>query len=181
MNKAIKRQLGLLLNITLVSHAYAMHEPYFHSLYPFISFKSIVDTCMKSYTDVLLIQDRLYCHEKIDEQVDLLVGRLMRLKSYIDQAIYAYKHEATITYDELEYLLRMLDYLEVTIAEQSYKQIYDSLNVIISDFKKEIRQALQIQLAWFYPSVSWSPVRFAFCVPLPPYGCLERTIKHNTA
>lgn len=91
---------------------------------------------MRSYTDVLLIQDRLYCNEKIDEQLDLLVGRLMRLQSYIDQAVYAYRFEATITYDELEYLLRMLDYLEVTITEQKYQQVYNSLNGIINDFKK---------------------------------------------
>lgn len=137
-------------------------QPFFHSMYPFTSFKSIVDTCMRSYTDVLLIQDRIYCNEKIDEQVDLLVGRLMRLRSYIEQAIYAYRFEATVTYDELEYLLRMLDYLEVTINEQHYKQVYASLNVIITDFKKQIRQALDIQLAWIKPPFLWTPVQFAF-------------------
>lgn len=138
----------------------------FYSLYPFNSFKSIVDTCMKSYTDVLIIQDRLFCNEKVDEQIDLLVGRLMRLKSYIDQAIYAYRFEATVTYDELEYLLRMLDYLEITINEQKYRHVYDSLNLIITDFKKQIRQALDIQLAWFKPKHLWSPVQFALkCAP----------------
>lgn len=117
---------------------------------------------MRSYTDMLLIQDRVYCNEKIDEQVDLLVGRLMRLQSYIDQAVYAYRFEATITYDELEYLLRMLDYLEVTIGEQKYQQVYSSLNTIINDFKKKIRQALDVQLAWIKPHFSWSPLQFAF-------------------
>lgn len=156
-------------NITLVwfilmsgCTVYASQESFFNGIYPFISFKSIVDTCMRSYTDVLLIQDRLYCNEKIDEQVDLLVGRLMRLKSYIDQAIYAYRFEATVTYDELEYLLRMLDYLEITIAEQQYKPVYTSLNMIISDFKKQIRQTLEIKIAWIKPSFSWSPIQIAY-------------------
>ena len=117
---------------------------------------------MRSYTDVLLIQDRIYCNEKIDEQVDLLVGRLMRLQSYINQAIYAYRFEATVTYDELEYLLRMLDYLEITIAEQHYQKIYGSLNGIIMDFKKQIRQTLDIQIAWIKPSFSWTPVQIAY-------------------
>lgn len=117
---------------------------------------------MRSYTDILHIQDRLYCNEKIDEQVDLLVGRLMRLQSYIDQAVYAYRFEATITYDELEYLLRMLDYLEVTITEQKYQQVYSSLNTLISDFKKKIRHALDIQLVWIKPQFIWSPIQFAF-------------------
>lgn len=138
-------------------------QPLFHTIYPFISFKSIVDTCMKSYTDVLLIQDRLYCHEKIDEQIDLLVGRLMRLKSYIEQAIHAYQYEATITYEELDYLLRMLDYLEVTIEETRYKTVSDDLNDIISQFKVQLRQVLNQQhMAWFMPSVLWQPIRFAF-------------------
>lgn len=141
---------------------YAQSPSLFTGLYPFTSFKSIVDTCMRSYTDVLLIQDRLYCNEKIDEQVDLLVGRLMRLNSYIDQAVYAYRFEATITYDELEYLLRMLDYLEVTITEQKYQQVYCSLNALISDFKKKIRHVLDIQLVWIKPNFSWSPIQFAF-------------------
>lgn len=140
---------------------YAQSHSLFTGLYPFISFKSIVDTCMRSYTDVLLIQDRLYCNEKIDEQVDLLVGRLMRLQSYIDQAVYAYRFEATITYDELEYLLRMLDYLEVTITEQKYQHVYSSLNTLINDFKKKIRHALDIQLVWIKPHFTWSPIQFA--------------------
>lgn len=136
-------------------------ESLFNVLYPYTSFKSIVDTCMRSYTDVLHIQDRIYCNEKIDEQVDLLVGRLMRLKSYIDQAIYAYRFEATVTYDELEYLMKMLDYLEITISEQHYKQVYTSLNVLIADFKKQIRQALEVQIAWAIPQFKWSPFQCA--------------------
>lgn len=147
----------LLFCIGMNIHAFGQ----FHSLYPFISFKSIVDTCMRSYTDVLHIQDRLYCNEKIDEQIDLLVGRLIRLRSYIEQAIYAYKYEATITYDELEYLLRMLDYLEVTVAEQHHQSVYSSLNTIISEFKKQIRHALDMQLAWSQPKFIWSPIQFA--------------------
>lgn len=155
------RKLFLFLWLVIVGSHFSHSEPLFNVLYPFTSFKSIVDTCMRSYTDILLIQDRLYCNEKIDEQVDLLVGRLMRLQSYIDQAVYAYRFEATITYDELEYLLRMLDYLEVTITEQKYQHVYNSLNTLISDFKKKIRHALDIQLVWIKPQFIWAPIQFA--------------------
>lgn len=158
----MNRKLILFLWLVIMGSHFSHSEPLFNVLYPFTSFKSIVDTCMRSYTDILHIQDRLYCNEKIDEQVDLLVGRLMRLQSYIDQAVYAYRFEATITYDELEYLLRMLDYLEVTITEQKYQQVYSSLNTLISDFKKKIRHALDIQLVWIKPQFIWSPIQFAF-------------------
>ena len=147
------------------AHVYS--TPLFHAVYPFVSFKSVVDTCMRSYTDVLIMQDKIYLHERIDEQMDLLVGRLMRLKSYIEQAIIAYRFEATVTYDELEYVMRMLDYLEVTISEQGYHEVSASLNKIIFELKKQLKSALDIQeVAWMWQP-TWSPVRFAFiyCAP----------------
>ena len=70
---------------------------------------------MRAYSDVLLLQDRAANHERIDELLDLLVGRLIRLQSYTEQLIYAYKYEATVTFDEIDYLVRMLEYLEITI------------------------------------------------------------------
>ena len=135
----------------------------FHSVYPFASFKSIVDTCVKSYTDVLLIQDRLHAHEKIDEQVDVLVGRLMRLKSYIEQAIH--------TYEELDYLLRMLEYLEITFEETRYKPVAHELNTVIEQFKYQLRSALNQQcLAWYTPKFFWQPTT---CAYFPSCACLH--------
>lgn len=152
------------IGLLLVSYAGSLaSHAMFHSVYPFASFKSIVDVCVKSYTDVLLIQDRLYAHEKIDEQVDLLVGRLMRLKSYIEQAIHAYQYEATITYEELDYLMRMLEYLEVTFEETRYRPVAEELNKVIDQFKHQLRSALnQHYLAWHTPTFFWQPMTFAF-------------------
>ena len=46
---------------------------HFYHIFPLQSFKKVVDTCMRSYTDVLLLHDLLAQYEKYDEQLDLLV------------------------------------------------------------------------------------------------------------
>ena len=113
-----------------------------YSIYPFNSFKSVVDTCMRSYSDVLILQDRIANHDRIDDLLDMLVGRLMRLESYIEQLIYSYRYEATVSFDELEYLMHMLDYLEITVAETNYHQIGHGLNAIMGRLKNDLRQAM---------------------------------------
>ena len=97
---------------------------------------------MRSYSDVLILQDRIANHDRIDDLLDLLVGRLMRLESYIEQLIYAYRYEATVSFDELEYLVHMIDYLETTIADTNYHQVGHGLNAIMSRLKKDLKQAL---------------------------------------
>lgn len=114
----------------------------FHNIYPFNSFKKVVDTCMRTYTDVLILHDQIALQQKSDEQLDLLVGRLMRLQSYIEQLINAYRTEATISIDELDYLLQMIEYLEMTIDESEYKTIAHGLNCIMQRLKTELKQAL---------------------------------------
>ncbi len=114
----------------------------FHSIYPFNSFKKVVDTCMRTYTDVLILQDQIALQQKSDEQLDILVGRLMRLQSYIEQLINEYRTEATITIDELDYLLQMINYLELTIDESEYKSLAHGLNCIMHRLKNELKQAL---------------------------------------
>lgn len=114
----------------------------FHNIYPFNSFKRVVDTCMRAYTDVLILHDQIALQQKSDEQLDLLVGRLMRLQSYIEQLINAYRLEATITMDELDYLLQMITYLELTIDENEYKSLAQGLNCIMQRLKNELKQAL---------------------------------------
>ncbi len=120
------------------------HENRFHKVYPLNGFKLVVDTCMRSYTDALLLQDRISNHEKFDEILDLLVGRLIRLQSYVEQLIYAYKYEATVSFDELEYLVRMLEYLELTLSDQAYQEIACVLNDLANHLKKELKDALGI-------------------------------------
>lgn len=114
----------------------------FHAIYPFNSFKKVVDTCMRAYTDVLILQDQIALQQKSDEQLDMLVGRLMRLQSYIEQLINEYRTEATITVDELDYLLQMIQYLEMTIDENEYKSLAQGLNCIMQRLKNELKQAL---------------------------------------
>ncbi len=113
-----------------------------HSIYPFNSFKSVVDTCMRSYSDALLLQDRIANHDRIDDLLDTLVGRLMRLECYIEQLIYAYRYEATVSFDELEYLARMIEYLEITVSETNYHEVGHGLNAIMNRLKHDIKNTL---------------------------------------
>lgn len=113
-----------------------------YQVFPLSSFKKVVDTCMRSYTDALVLHDLLAQHEKPDEQLDLLVGRLMRLQSYVEQLIVAYQNEATVSIDELDYLMRMIEYLEFTIDEHEHKSLAQGLNGITQRLKMELKQAL---------------------------------------
>lgn len=133
----------------IFSSACALNQSDFHTIYPLTSFKVVVDTCMRAYSDVLLLQDRAANHERIDELLDLLVGRLMRLQSYTEQVIYAYKYEATVTFDEIDYLVRMLEYLEITICENNYNHISEALNHIAQRLKSDLKNAIgQPTVAW---------------------------------
>jgi hypothetical protein len=143
----------LLLFLSIGNNCAALSPSYFHHIYPFNSFKKVIDTCMRSYGDALALQDRITNRERYDDTIDLLVGRLIRLQSYIQQVIYAYQYEATVTFDELDYLLRMLDYLELTIAEGAYKDIIQGLNSILNQLKTDLKQVLGlISCADFIPA-----------------------------
>jgi hypothetical protein len=158
--------LRILMVFVLISHCFSYaQENHFHKVYPFNGFKLVVDTCMRSYSDALLLQDRIANHEKCDEILDLLVGRLIRLQSYVEQLIYAYKYEATVSFDELEYLMRMLDFLEITLSDAAYEEISCTLNHLANKPKRQLKDALGI-ISYSY----FNPVR------LLPYQSLPLVI-----
>ncbi len=147
------------------------HDNRFHKVYPFNGFKLVVDTCMRSYSDALLLQDRIANHEKCDELLDLLVGRLIRLQSYIEQLIYAYKYEATVSFDELEYLIRMLDYLEITLSDQAYHEISCALNHLANHLKQELKDALGIlSCVYFMPMRLFPYQSLPLAIPLHQFA-----------
>lgn len=141
----------VLLFQSLCMHGHAQ-ENKFHKVFPLNGFKLVVDTCMRSYSDALLLQDRIANHEKCDEILDVLVGRLIRLQSYVEQLIFAYKYEATVSFDELEYLIRMIDYLEITLSDQAYQEISCTLNHLANYLKQELKDAIGIiSCSYFMP------------------------------
>lgn len=137
-------QASILFCSSIIISAVAAPENKFHKVYPFNGFKAVVDTCMRSYSDALLLQDKITNREKCDELLDLLVGRLIRLQSYVEQLIYAYKYEATVSFDELEYLMRMLEYLEITLSDTTYLEISCTLNHLANHIKQELKDTLSI-------------------------------------
>ena len=140
----------------------AQADKFYHQIYPFNSFKVVVDTCMRSYSDVLILQDRITNNERVDEIIDLLVGRLIRLQSYVDQLAVSYKYEATVSYDEIDYLIRMLEYLEVTIAHSEYQYLVHGINSITSQLKNDLKKIITsyifipgpLCLDWYLPSIN---------------------------
>ncbi len=139
---------------------------HFNKIYPLSSFKSVVDACVRSYSDVLLFQDRVGQHEKVDDLLDILVGRLMRLQSYLEQLRYGYQKEATVSFEELEYLMHMLEYLEVTVAENKSDTVTQGLNAIIESLKDNLKKTLNpisfipmLQIPCWYLPVSHHSLR----------------------
>lgn len=116
----------------------------FHHVYPFNSFKIVIDTCVRTYSDALVLHDCMVNNEQYDELLDVLVGRLIRLQSYIEQLLYAYKYEATVTFEELDYLRAMLDYLEVTIEQADHKDIAHGLNTVTLHLKRILKEGIGI-------------------------------------
>lgn len=153
-----------IVHLLIFLATWGQQENPYHQIFPLTHFKNAVDTCIRSYSDALLLQDRMAVHEKYDELLDTLVGRLARLQSYIEQLIYGYSYEAIFSYDELEYLAQMLEYLEVTIAQNEHDPLSQALNAITRKLKLNLKQAItpvsnniiRAQL----PLYSFLPLRF---------------------
>ncbi len=120
----------------------ACEDNRFHRIFPLSSFKLVIDTCMRSYSDVLLLQDKIANHEKINDLLDLLVGRLIHLESYVEQLIFAYNNDATVSYEELEYLMKLIEHLEITITETECQNFSEPLNEITNCLKMELKKTL---------------------------------------
>jgi|GEM_PF-3033728 len=163
----MKLQGGFLLLAMMYIGMYGYDNAIFHKIFPLGSFKAVVDTCMRSYTDALMMQDRIAAREKIDELLDLIVGRLIRLQSYVDQIVVAYKKDATVTYDEIDYLVRMLEYLEVTLQCDEFQEIAHSLNMIITQLRNTLKNTIDICCYTVTPMQLlpywYQPIKYQLC------------------
>ncbi len=137
------RMLLVLLSMGIGSYSgmRAQTSP-LQEIYPFTSFKKVIDTSMRCYTDLLILEERLAAHERSEELVDLLVGRFTRLSTYIDQIVHDYKKEATILSEEIEYLIQLLEYMEITAESLKKETIPANLNVILVDLKNKLKNTL---------------------------------------
>lgn len=116
----------------------------FKGVFPFISYKKVIDTCMRAYSDLLVLEERTTHHERSDEQIDLLVGRLVRLQNYFNQLVDDYHHEATVSLDDLQYLIRVLEYMEVTAEHLPSDSVPVRLNHCILQLKKMLTDSLPV-------------------------------------
>ena len=111
----------------------------FDTLFVLPDFKKVVDTSMRIYSDLLILEEKAQRHERSDDLVDLIVGRLVRLQTYVRKLIYEYNIGKTVSFEELEYLSRLLEYMEIT-AEPLVKEQFPTLfNAWISAIKEEVK------------------------------------------
>ena len=97
---------------------------------------------MRAYSDLLVLEERTTEYQRKDEQIDLLVGRLIRLQSYFNQLVYDYRYEATVSLDDLQYLVRVLEYMEITADHLPGDSVPVKLNQCIVQLKKMLTDAL---------------------------------------
>ena len=113
------------------------------ALFPLPNFKKVIDTGMRIYSDLLILEEKTQRHERSEELMDLIIGRLVRLQSYVKTLINDYYVTRTVTSEELEYLARLLEYMQVT-AEPLVNEKFPTLfNVWIDRLKTDLQNALK--------------------------------------
>lgn len=123
----------------------AHQDDHFRSLFPLPSYKRVIDTSMKLYSDVLILEEKAVRHDRCDDLVDLIVGRLVRLESYIKQLIEEYQSSRTVSGEELAYLARLLEYMQITTEQLAQEAFTGSFNACLDRLKGGLSQALIIQ------------------------------------
>jgi hypothetical protein len=117
----------------------------FEGIFPLPSYKKVIDTAMRVYSDLLILEEKTTFCERSDEQIDMLVGRLVRLRSYINQVINEYRYEATVSIEDLYYLIRVLDYMEVTADHLSADSVPVKLNGVINELKGTLSRSIVVK------------------------------------
>jgi len=109
------------------------------SIFPLPSYKKVIDTSMRVYSDLLILEEKSQRNDRVDEVVDLIVGRLVRMESYIKQLILDYHQSRTVSLEELDYLARLIEYMEIT-AEPLVKERFPAFfNTWLKGLKDDLR------------------------------------------
>ena len=112
------------------------------ALFPLPNYKKAIDTSMRIYSDLLILEEKAQRNERSEELVDIIVGRLVRMQSYIRQLINDYHTQKTVSYDELEYLSQLLEYMEITAEPLIHERFPILFNNWISRLKNELKKVL---------------------------------------
>lgn len=118
------------------------HDDALDALFPLPNYKKAIDTSMRVYSDLLILEEKAQRHERFEELVDIIVGRLVRMQSYIRQLIADYHVQKTVSRDELEYLAQLLEYMEITAEPLIHEQFPTLFNAWIMRLKDELKKAL---------------------------------------
>jgi hypothetical protein len=104
------------------------------------SYGEILNTCMKVYADLLLLEELSVVDERAQDVLDMLTGRLVRLHSYVQHITTMYRKEAILDSTDIAYLFSICEYFEVKSPQLIQDDIPVHLNVLIDEIKKALAQ-----------------------------------------
>ena len=113
------------------------------TIFPMLSYKKVIDTAMRIYSDLLILEKKHQRHEPFEELIDIIIGRMMRIQCYVKQLVHDYTVERTVSLDELEYLSHLFDYMEITSESFQTNQFPVLFNVWLSHLKNILTKDIE--------------------------------------
>src|ERR1700691_1618091 len=104
------------------------------------SYGEMLNTCMKIYADLLLLEELSIVDERAQDLLDMLTGRLVRLHSYVQHITTMYRKEAILDSTDIAYLFSICEYFEVKSPQLVHDDIPVHLNVLINEIKEALAQ-----------------------------------------
>lgn len=140
----MKRSIFCLLLTCLISFSAVAEELRIDDLFPLQNYKKVIDTCMRVYSDLLILEEKAQRGERVEELVDIIVGRLVRMQSYVKQLIHDFHIEKTVSSDELEYLGQLLAYMEVAAHATTNDRFPILFNTWVQRLKDDLSKAVSV-------------------------------------
>lgn len=104
------------------------------------SYGEILNTCMRIYADLLLLEELSVIDGRAQDLLDMLTGRLVRLHSYVHHITTMYRKEAILDSTDIAYLFSICEYFEVKSPHLVQDDIPVHLNVLIHEIKEALAQ-----------------------------------------
>lgn len=88
--------------------------------------RQIISTCLGIYKDILSLEEEpLGTEEDLQEITDRLIGKLMRLYACAHHARNAFCKEATLTEQEMQFLIDLIEHVQINAHNQKNFAYFD--------------------------------------------------------
>lgn len=105
------------------------------------SYRHIVQTSLQIYQDLLNLEDVRYAIKTNKQYViDGLLGKLVRLYTYIKHIQHAFNHEATVSKEEIYFLIDLLEHIHLTTEYNDY--VPCDINQLANEIRSVLIKAL---------------------------------------